>query len=115
MADQNALQLAVRNVISNSIKFTRKGDEIVIKAEPNSHNVKIIIRDTGIGIPEEAADKVFSTKPWTREGTNKEKGTGFGLTLSKEFVERMNGKIWFESSEGEGATFYIELPKASSN
>lgn len=115
LADQNALQLVVRNVVSNSIKFTGKGDEIEIKAEPNSHNVKIIIRDTGIGIPEEEAGKVFSKKAWTREGTNKEKGTGFGLSLSKEFVERMNGKIWFESTEGEGSIFYIELPKASSN
>lgn len=112
LADQNALQLVVRNVVSNSIKFTRNGDEIEIKAEPNSHNVKIIIRDTGIGIPEEESDKVFSNKAWTREGTNKEKGTGFGLSLSKEFVERMNGEIWFESTEGEGSTFYIELPKA---
>ncbi|WP_421773906.1 tetratricopeptide repeat protein [Gracilimonas sp.] len=115
LADQNALQLVVRNVISNSIKFTSKGDEIEIKTEPASHNMKIIIKDTGIGIPEEESDKVFSTKAWTREGTNKEKGTGFGLSLSKEFVERMNGKIWFESTEGEGSTFYIELPKASSN
>ncbi|MBO6585684.1 MAG: tetratricopeptide repeat protein [Gracilimonas sp.] len=115
LADQNALQLVVRNVVSNSIKFTGKGDEIEIKAEPDSQNVKIIIRDTGIGITKEAAGKVFSKESWTREGTNKEKGTGFGLSLSKEFVERMNGKIWFESTEGEGSTFYIELPKASSN
>ncbi|MEQ8523611.1 tetratricopeptide repeat protein [Gracilimonas sp.] len=115
LADHNALQLVVRNVISNSIKFTNKGDKIEIKTEPNSHFTKLIIKDTGIGIPAEAADKIFATKAWTREGTNKEKGTGFGLSLSKEFVERMNGRIWFESTEGEGSTFFIELPKASSN
>ncbi len=115
LADQNALQLVVRNVVSNSIKFTAEGDEIEIKAERDSQNVKIIIRDTGIGIPEKAVDKVFSKEAWTREGTNNEKGTGFGLSLSKEFVERMNGKIWFESTEGEGSIFYIELPKASLN
>ena len=115
LADQNALHLVVRNIIANSIKFTSKGDEIEIRTEVNSNYTTLVIRDTGIGIPADAKDKIFGHKAWTREGTDKEKGTGFGLSLSKEFVDRMNGNIWFESVEGEGATFFVKLPKTSPN
>jgi signal transduction histidine kinase len=112
MADHDALQLVVRNVISNGIKFTEDGGEIIISVEENSTHTQLMIKDTGIGIPRDVADKIFESKTWSRKGTNKEKGSGFGLSLSKEFVEKMNGRIWFESKEGEGSTFYIELPKA---
>lgn len=112
LADPNALQLVIRNLISNSIKYTKEGDEIKVSLSDLSSRTRLIIKDTGIGIPEEAADKIFESRSWTREGTQREKGSGFGLSLSKEFVERMNGKIWFESEVGKGSTFYVELPKA---
>jgi signal transduction histidine kinase len=111
MADVNALQLVIRNLISNSIKFTSRGDEVQVILHSNHAHTQLVIKDTGIGIPKEAADKIFDSKSWTRPGTNKEKGSGFGLSLSKEFVERMGGRIWFESEDGKGSTFYIELPK----
>ncbi|HBQ60074.1 MAG TPA: hypothetical protein DD671_10750, partial [Balneolaceae bacterium] len=60
----------------------------------------IMVKDNGIGIPKESAQKIFNSRTWTREGTKNEKGSGFGLSLSKEFTEKMGGKIWFESEEG---------------
>ncbi|MBD3616492.1 MAG: tetratricopeptide repeat protein [Gracilimonas sp.] len=112
-ADSNALQLVIRNLLLNGIKYTNQGGSIEIGTQETREKVIIYIKDTGIGIPKEAFDKIFDSKSWTREGTNKEKGSGFGLSLSKEFVERMNGKIWFESEEGIGTTFFIELPTNS--
>ena len=66
-----------------------------------------MVVDTGVGISDEVAGRIFASNTMSREGTNNEKGSGFGLSLSKEFVERMGGEIWFESKEGNGTTFYI--------
>lgn len=112
MADYNALSLVIRNLISNSIKFSEPGDKITVSANEKQDHILIRVKDTGIGIPENARQKIFENKNWTREGTQNEKGTGFGLSLSKEFIERMNGHIWFESEVGEGTEFYVEIPKA---
>lgn len=112
MADYNALSLVIRNLISNAIKFTEPGDNIRVSSEETSDHVIIKIKDTGIGIPEDARDKIFENTNWTRKGTQNEKGSGLGLSLSKDFVERMHGKISFESEVGEGTTFMVEIPKA---
>lgn len=112
LADLNALKMVIRNVVYNAIKFTDKGDIIEISTSESENTTQLLIKDSGIGIPEEAKDKIFDSKNWTREGTQNEKGTGFGLSISKDFVERMNGRIWFESEEGVGTSFFIELPKA---
>jgi len=112
LADYNALSLVIRNLISNAIKFSEPGGEIVLSDREAEEDIIISVKDTGIGIPEEAYDKIFENNTWTREGTQNEKGTGFGLSLSKEFVERMNGRIWFESKEGKGTEFFVEIPKA---
>ncbi|MFD2532853.1 tetratricopeptide repeat protein [Gracilimonas halophila] len=111
LADLNALKMVMRNVVYNAIKFTDKGDIIEISTSENENTTQLLIKDSGIGIPEEAKDKIFDSKNWTREGTQNEKGTGFGLSISKDFLERMNGRIWFESEEGVGTSFFIELPK----
>jgi signal transduction histidine kinase len=111
-ADYNALSLVIRNLISNAIKFSEPGDKITVSANEKQDHILIKVKDTGIGIPENARQKIFENKNWTREGTQKEKGTGFGLSLSKEFIERMNGHIWFESEVGKGTEFYVEIPKA---
>tara|TARA_R100000908_G_scaffold65272_1_gene53568 strand:- start:2166 stop:4217 length:2052 start_codon:yes stop_codon:yes gene_type:complete len=110
--DVNATRIIFRNLISNAIKYTEKGDTITVNATENKDSVTIMVKDNGIGIPKESAQKIFNSRTWTREGTKNEKGSGFGLSLSKEFTEKMGGKIWFESEEGEGTTFYVELPKA---
>lgn len=113
LADYNALSLVIRNLISNAIKFSEPGGKIVVSDNHAGEVIVISVKDTGIGIPENAHNKIFQNNTWTREGTHNEKGTGFGLSLSKEFVERMNGRIWFESSEGKGSEFFVEIPSAS--
>lgn len=111
-ADYNALSLVIRNLISNAIKFTEPGDTIQVSTEATSDRVIIKIKDTGIGIPEEARDQIFESTNWTRKGTQNEKGSGLGLSLSKDFVERMHGEISFESEVDKGTTFFVEIPKA---
>lgn len=116
LADSNALRLVVRNLITNAIKFTPKGGNIFIQSieDPEDENmVSFSIKDTGIGIPESMRDTLFKPFSETRRGTAQEKGSGFGLSICKEFVERMNGSLTFESKENEGSTFYIKLPKSS--
>lgn len=113
IGDHNALQLILRNLISNSIKFTPAGGSVAISAESAGDNIILKVADTGIGIPAKDADKVFMNKFWSRKGTQNEKGTGYGLNLCREFVEKMNGSMYFESEEGKGTTFFVTLPKAT--
>lgn len=113
IGDHNALQLILRNLISNSIKFTPAGGSVAISAESAGDNIILKVADTGIGIPAKDADKVFMNKFWSRKGTQNEKGTGYGLSLCREFVEKMNGSMYFESEEGKGTTFFVTLPKAT--
>ncbi len=114
IADRNSLQLVIRNLLTNGIKFSEEWGTINIAAKQDDEHVTLSIEDAGIGIPKDKFDDVFNQKSWTREGTKKEKGSGFGLSMSKEFVERMNGEIWFESEENQGTVFYIKLPKGVS-
>ncbi|MEX0845276.1 MAG: tetratricopeptide repeat protein [Balneolaceae bacterium] len=109
-ADSNALRLVIRNLLSNAIKFTNENGKIKINSEVKNGNILLSVSDNGIGIPDNESDKVFDSQLWSRDGTKNEKGSGFGLGLSKEFVQRMDGKIWFESKVGKGTTFYVELP-----
>jgi two-component system sensor histidine kinase/response regulator len=112
-ADEDMLNTLVRNLISNSIKFTPKNGEIKLQVNDNSKESLIIIfSDTGIGMTKEQLDALFILdKTNSTKGTDEERGTGLGLILCKEFVEKHHGKIWAESTLGAGSTFYIELPK----
>ncbi|MEO6151472.1 MAG: HAMP domain-containing sensor histidine kinase [Mucilaginibacter sp.] len=110
IADPDMLQLTVRNLINNSIKFTHPGGEIDISSAVSSDGeCRVIIKDTGIGIPYAIQQEIFSLKVGSTFGTNNEKGVGLGLILCKEFTEMQNGKIWFESAPGWGTTFYLSL------
>jgi signal transduction histidine kinase len=112
IADSNMVDTIIRNILSNAIKYTSDNGQITIKSVQENNEVKISIQDSGIGISEEnikflfQMDKVFSTR-----GTRDEKGSGLGLLVCKEFVEKHNGKIWAESKLGSGSIFYIILPK----
>jgi PAS domain S-box-containing protein len=110
-ADKNMLSTIVRNLVSNSIKFTNNGGKIVLTARNNSNCVEISIKDTGIGIDKENMDKLFRIdKSINRRGTANEEGSGLGLLLCKEMVEKHGGKIIVESEVSRGTTFTLTIP-----
>jgi len=110
-ADIDMLKTVLRNLVSNAIKFTNNGGTINIIAEENSGNVTISVSDNGIGIAPADLTKLFDiSEVLTTKGTAKETGTGLGLLLCKEFVEKHGGKIWVESEEGKGSRFSFTLP-----
>jgi len=110
-ADEDMINLVLRNLISNAIKFTNTGGIITVSSTQNKTESKIFVTDTGVGISKVAIEKLFTKNinPTTL-GTANEKGTGLGLLLCKEFVEQNNGTICVRSVEGEGSTFEITLP-----
>jgi len=109
-ADKLMISTVLRNLISNAIKFTKQDGEIRISAEKKSKEIHIYISDNGVGIKEKRLKNLFRIdENESTSGTNNEKGTGLGLILCKEFVEKHGGKIWVESEEGKGSTFYFSL------
>ncbi len=112
MADRNMITTIVRNLISNAIKFTFPGGSININVSfRNSEEALVSIKDTGFGMSPEILDNLFKIeKRMVARGTNNEIGTGLGLILSKDFIEKNNGKIWVSSEEGSGSCFYFNLP-----
>lgn len=112
-ADFNMLDTIVRNLISNALKFTYSGGSIVAAATADERSVTMSVADTGTGIPAEDLSKLFRIDvKYKHLGTDREPGTGLGLILCKEFVEKHGGKIWVASEEGKGSTFYVSFPKA---
>jgi signal transduction histidine kinase len=114
-ADLNMLESVVRNLSSNAVKFTNKGGKILITARLNDDNaVEISVKDTGIGMNKDMLDKLFRIDEFTcRQGTDGEPSTGLGLILCKDFIDRHGGRIWAESVEGMGSTFYFTFPSKS--
>ncbi|HEY3402275.1 MAG TPA: tetratricopeptide repeat-containing sensor histidine kinase [Ohtaekwangia sp.] len=111
-ADSNTINLVIRNLMTNAIKFTMDGGEVIIAAKPKGFEWIISVKDNGIGMKPEILNILFDkTAPYTTRGTANEKGTGLGLILCKEFVEKNGGKIWVESEEGKGSMFWFTLPK----
>jgi len=111
-ADNYILQAVIRNLVSNAVKFTRKGGEINVSAKAlNDFGVEILVKDTGIGMSPKIVDNLFKISVQTnRKGTEGELSTGLGLLLCKEFVEKHGGKIWAESEEGKGSSFHFTIP-----
>ena len=112
-ADKFMIDTVLRNLVSNSIKFTSQGGEIKIIVENNDEQemLNVSIEDTGVGMTQEVLAKLFKIDEHvTTKGTEKEKGTGIGLILCKEFVEKHGGNIWAESTLGEGSKFKFTIP-----
>jgi two-component system, sensor histidine kinase LadS len=109
-ADINMLRSVFRNLLVNAIKFSRKGGLIVLGGWVEGEHVIVKVSDNGIGIPDANKAKMFSLDSITTLGTQKEKGTGLGLLICRELIEKNKGRIWFESQEDQGTTFFFTLP-----
>ncbi len=111
-ADRDMISLVVRNLISNAIKFTPEGGRITIGAKSMSTFADIFVEDTGRGIPSHELEKINSQEFFTTNGTAQEQGTGLGLMLCRDFLEKNGGKLRIESELGKGSRFSFTLPKA---
>ena len=112
MADHKMIDAVVRNLISNAIKFTNSGGTIEVSGNDDGAFMTIAVKDDGVGIGEQFLPKLFRIdEQYRRTGTANERGTGLGLILCKEFVERNGGEIRVESKIGNGSTFSFTLPK----
>lgn len=110
-ADENHLRTILRNLIANAIKFSYKNGEISINSTQSGEMQQIVVKDTGIGMTEEQIGKLFFTNThFSTKGTAGEAGSGLGLVLVKDLVEKNGGKIWVESEKDKGSTFYFTLP-----
>ncbi len=110
-ADESMIEAVIRNLLANALKYTENGGHVQITAEDAGDLIQISLSDNGVGIEKEDIDKLFRTDiHHSTRGTAKEKGTGLGLILCREFVEKNLGKIWVESKRGKGTTFCFTLP-----
>lgn len=110
MTDKYQLNAVIRNLLSNAIKFTPEGGYIRLNCQVRSDQVELLIRDTGIGMTPEQINELF-VNPQVRKGTQGEQGTGLGLLLIQELLQKLNGSLQFESDSGHGTTARLVLPK----
>jgi signal transduction histidine kinase len=111
-ADKDMINTVLRNLISNAIKFTNQGGEIIVSVNEEKDKLMVSVKDNGIGIPKEVIGKLFRIdENYSTRGTANETGTGLGLMLCKEFIEKHDGEIWVESEVEKGSTFYFTLPQ----
>ena len=110
-ADEDMLKVVLRNLVSNAIKFTNPGGHIFINREMTPSLLTVTVSDNGVGIAADRINDLFDiSKIATTPGTENERGTGLGLLLCKEFVEKHGGRIWVESIEGKGSDFKFTIP-----
>lgn len=110
-ADREMINLVIRNLVSNAVKFTKPRGQITLQAQPIDRFVHISVQDTGLGIAQENLERLFTAAAtFTTPGTANEKGTGLGLNLCKDFVVKNGGDIWVESEPGKGTKFTFTIP-----
>jgi two-component system, sensor histidine kinase and response regulator len=110
-ADIKLINTVIRNLVSNAVKYSNKDSKIEVNIIENNDNTEIFVKDHGVGISPEKAEKIFKIgKTISTPGTDKEKGTGLGLILCKEFVELHGGRIWIESNLNQGSEFHFTIP-----
>lgn len=112
-ADKNMIEFIVRNLLSNAIKFSHRNNEVHINTFKKNNYINIEVRDSGIGMSENKTKKLLDTASTiTKRGTEKEKGSGLGLLISKEFIEKNRGKLYIKSEAGKGSCFSFSIPEA---
>lgn len=112
IADKNMIETVIRNLLTNAVKYTPKGGKIDIRVTKFDNYYQVSIQDNGIGINPEIKEILFDiTENKSTPGTENESGSGLGLILCKEFVDKHNGEIWVESVEGKGSTFSFTIPQ----
>ena len=116
LADKSMISTVLRNLLSNAIKFTRQGGRILISVITTENELALSISDNGIGISERRIGRLFQLdERYSTPGTEKETGSGLGLILCREFIEKHGGRIWVESKPGEGSTFIFTIPYMNQN
>jgi len=113
-ADSNKLKEVLSNLITNAIKYNRYNQKVIVRHKLHKDYVITEVADNGIGLTAEDKENIF-TKFWRSEKVKEIKGTGLGLFITKQLVERMGGKLWFNSKENEGTTFSFKLPTLPKN
>ncbi len=111
-ADKEMIEVVLRNLISNAIKFTPKEGEVIVDVKEGEELVEVFVQDTGTGMSEESRRKLFGDEHFTTKGTANEAGTGLGLMICKEYLKKNGGEIYVESELGKGSTFAFTLPRA---
>jgi CheY-like chemotaxis protein len=116
-ADERLISQVLTNLISNAVKYSNEEDNVLVKAGIfNDEMCEFIVKDEGSGISDVNRDKLFNIgKIFSTEGTKGEKGTGLGLALARQIIDKHKGEIWFYSNEGEGSEFHFTLPSSESS
>ena len=114
-ADKDMIQMVIRNLVSNAIKFCRPGDSVVVYSNRSGGEIEIRVADTGIGMKPDALERIRRKESFTSYGTAKEKGTGLGMLLCQEFTAANNGRFRVESEWGKGSCCYFTIPVAPSS
>jgi signal transduction histidine kinase len=110
-ADRNMINTVIRNLVSNSIKFTNEGGEITVSSRPEGKFSEICIEDNGVGMPEIVTENLFKIESvHSSKGTADEAGSGLGLLICKDLIEKNKGTIWVESTENKGSKFFFTIP-----
>jgi len=110
LADRDMIEVVMRNLITNAIKFSKEGDVVVISSKSQEGVITTCVADNGMGIPNEAIGKLFGKHVFSTRGTLNEKGTGLGLILCRDFIQMNGGLIWVESELYKGSKFFFTLP-----
>mgnify|MGYP003972931317 CR=1 FL=1 len=109
--DREMISTVLRNLINNAVKYSHKGGLVEVNVADKGDKLEVMVSDQGIGMSGENAEKLFRIEAkYKSPGTMGEKGTGLGLILCKDFVEKNIGQIWCESQEGSGSTFHFTIP-----
>ncbi len=112
-ADPRMLETVMRNLVNNAIKFTHQGGLVEVKVESEGHKVVVCVEDNGVGMSSSDVRSLFQIdSKLKRKGTNNEDGSGLGLLVCNEFVQKNGGKIWVDSQNGKGSRFFFSVPRS---